>query len=849
MPAFHPTIHRLLRGCRLLLATGALLTGANAQIVNGGFESPTPFAGWTLEYSTYNDFGSGPVFGPWVTAPPVGHPAPAIWSGGQPFNTTFLAVQPYEGNQMARLNDPTGLHHATRLRQSFHPSGSDIASGFLAVQWGAMLQYAHVEGQPGFRVEVFKNGISVQTHQADTNDALSEGWQATGPVGPTLPPGTMGPSFYYKHGQMEAALPNLVTTDTIEVQLTVWDCDAGGHGGFAFFDDVRFPTCTAVPTLASMCGWWHDSTGVNLASIGWYSGTGTWVGTPPVTSGRVGGDGLNHSGVAHVRVPDSSPLNFYAHSNLSLDLWVKPASVFNGLQPLVCKVYSGPGWHQLGYAFYLDHGHPAVMLGDYSGGTTGLQAYVASSVVVPADEWTFLAFTLRRTPVGPVGTFYVNGEPLTQTFVPMNGTSIANGLGSGVPAPPDLLIGKFPSGFNTWSGGTLVAAGPNVFDGETDEVELFRSELKPELVAAIFASGAKGKCRPTPPDQVDHPLLAIGNQVANGSGILSSGIGLPFALSVLGNSYSFVHVSTSGFLYLSNGSAAPGSATGFGSPGTMVANLRNGPARIAPYWCNLDLQPANGGGVYYAELANPDRIVVTWKNAVEVGYSTQKTIQCQIFASGEILFDYVGSIAAEGGNVLCGISAGGGIADPGASDLSASALGTTAILYENFGPAQPFDLSNRAVLWAPNSGGYEALPDPIPQSLHVAYGSGCLPGMSLSAAPDPLPGAVVTYTTSNLPEVFPGSGAYVNVLMISFGQIPSPGIDLGFLGAPGCSVLVASLDILLSSAGATSNQGVPITIPSVGASGLSFYVQSLALDAIANPAGFVTSNGIASTIP
>lgn len=839
MPAFHPTIHRLVRGCRLLLATGALLTGANAQIVNGGFESPTPFAGWTLEYGRYANNGFGTyLFGPWQAAAPVGHPAPAIWTGGQPFSTAFLAVQPYNGNRMARLNDPFGGFHATRLRQSFNASAADAASGTLAVQWGAVLEYAHIPGQPGFRVEVFKNGISAGHYQADTNDAVAEGWQATG-VG-----------FYYKHSQAEVTLPGLAQGDPLEVVLTVWDCGDSAHGGFAFFDDVRFLTCTPPPP--TMVGWWHDSTALDLA--GPNLNPGAWNTSPPwQPTGYVGPDDLDHDGAHFVSVPHHEDLNFKANQSFSIDLWVKPQNVstVNGLQPLVSKTWSRPQFpnHQLGYALYLDNGHPALLLSDFF----IPQSYVETSVVVPPDEWTHLAVTVeRRASFTPVIKFFVNGSVLPTTFSPLLG-SLSTGadlLATFGAASPDLRIGRFSDDLVTISGGMGVFGGNAVFFGKTDEVELFRRALLPVEVMRVFAAGTKGKCKGPQPDPWDPWDPDCGLPVFTGNDVMSSAIALPFTFVLRDLAYHDIHVSTNGFFYLSNGGPAPGSATGFGSAAAMVASLRNGPPRIAPYWADLDLQPANNASVCVNTFSNPDRVVITWLNAVEAGSSVPKTIQCQLFASGEVLFGYSDGMSTTSTNALCGISSGGGIADPGASNLFDGALSSDAILYENFDPAShPFDLGGNSVMLLPNEGGHEAIASPIPQSLHVIYGSSCYPGMSLTASPAPLAGTVVTYTTNGMPEVLPGAGIYVGMTIISFGQLPSPGLDLGMLGAPGCSALVASLDITMSAVGVTPTQDLPLAIPAVGARGLSFYVQALALASFENPAGFVTSNGIASTIP
>lgn len=836
MPASSLPSRRPSPGGHLLLAATLLLGAANAQIQNGDFENPTPLFGWTAEYSSYTGAG----FGPWVLAQPVGHPTPGLLlaSTPQPFGVSFLPIQTYEGTQSALLNDPQGGSHATRLTQTFSPTASDVASGTLAVQWGAMLESAH-PGQPGFRVEVFLNNASVLAFAATTTNAIAEGWQTTGP----------GSDFYYKHGQVEVTFPPLLTTDNIRVELWSWDCNAGGHGGFAVFDDVRFLTCTNPPR--QMVGWWHDSTGKDLA--GPTANNGVWNAAALATGGYVGGDGLRHASTNFLSVPDHALLDFKANTSFSIDLWVQPASVAPGLQPLLSKVFGGPAWHQLGYALYLDDGHPALMLGDYSG--PGLGAYVAASTVIPAAEWTHLAVTVeRRTSAVPAVKFFVNGAELGDTFVPLL-TSLDNGkamfAGSGL-ISPDLRIGQFSDNFFTWAGGVFgagVAGTLAVFDGETDEIEFFRRALDPIEVRRVFAAGTRGKCKAA------YQTMAIewvssGSPfpITSGNDVLSAVTAAPFPIALDGTNWTHWQVSTNGFLYLSNGGAAPGPSTGFGPAGTMVANLRNGPPRIAPFWCDLDLQPADNAGVYYDTFTNPDRMVFTWVNAVEVGHATPKSFQCQIFATGEIVFAYADGIAAEGGNVLCGISTGGGLADPGASDLDDGAFASGPILYQNFDAAAlPFDLAGTAVMLLPNDPGYEAIAEPLGVPGHTSVGVGCL-GMALHADVAPLPGSTVTYATNGMPEYAPGLGIYLGMTVISFGQIPG-GLDLGILGAPGCNAYVASLDITMSMLGFTANQAVALPLPTSVPSGLQFVVQSVALAPPANPGGLVTSNGVLTTIP
>jgi len=926
--------------------------------------------------------------------------------------------------------------------------------------------------------------------QRDFGEPMLPGWQINlHSSGLLVNSVTTDGAGYYSFTNLQ---PGVYTVS--EVQKPSWTQTAPLSGvhtvnlqalqGITRLDFGNQVNCTPAPH--SMVGWWDGSAGATAPDrAGLVLDNGTWMGGVPLpTTGYVGGvigQGLRHDATHWVSVPDRPRLSFAAGVSFSIDLWVKlNAGASVGLQPLVCKIWDQlAANHQLGYAFYLEDGHPALLLGDGGiTGTWGLHSYVASNVVVPENEWTLLSVTVDRGRE-PMITFYVNDAAFPHSAPITTSLSHKIIVDAGLPAP-DLRIGKFSDSFLTMLGGTFgtPAISSAVLDGETDEVELFRRALKSEEIERIYFAGPKGKCKATPYSGDDLPwsggsLVLVGNDA-----VQWHHLNWPFVID--STTYQDVHISTNGFLYLSNSSVPPGLPTGFGPSSAMIANLRNGPVRIAPFWADLDLQAANGGGVHVAELSNPDRLVVTWRNAIEVGHSTPKTFQCQLFRGGEILFAYDGAIVAEGANVLVGVSAGAGIADPGASDFSAGDFGSSVIAYENFGPTQPFDLAAHAMPWQPNGLGFDTVAEPIANAAanptQVVYGSGCyqrhasfyqhfgdaasaaavlqgnsltliplldgyvanwvpggavafvppspsasvlnvgddgeaivmpslaafptpfgiefafrvhangivsmgaapqtfpgllpawLPnpqgflgasniafwswhdfnpvepgsggvkyeevgtlavvtwdnveshaspetanrstvqcqldlatgivtwvwqhvatnsssprgsgylvgfspggysldpgslqlaiaspivtgpdgGLSLVATSSPIPGSLVTYTTSNVPEYVAGAGLYVGLTMISFNQVSAPGIDLTPYGAPGCSMLIGSFDILFSQVGSSPVQSTTLAIPPSTPSGLQFFVQAAALAPAANSIGIVTSNGVASTVP
>ncbi len=139
-------------------------------------------------------------------------------------------------------------------------------------------------------------------------------------------------------------------------------------------------------------------------------------------------------------------------------------------------------------------------------------------------------------------------------------------------------------------------------------------------------------------------------------------------------------------------------------------------------------------------------------------------------------------------------------------------------------------------------------------ALPVVTSSLNMSALSLSASPAPVAGVTVVYTTNNIPEFAPTSGLYVAVNIISVGSVPAPGLDLGFLGAPGCAALIASLDVTQSMVGASPSNTVSFALPLSVPAGIQFFSQSAALFLPntlpngQNTFGMTTSNAIASLV-
>lgn len=133
-----------------------------------------------------------------------------------------------------------------------------------------------------------------------------------------------------------------------------------------------------------------------------------------------------------------------------------------------------------------------------------------------------------------------------------------------------------------------------------------------------------------------------------------------------------------------------------------------------------------------------------------------------------------------------------------------------------------------------------------------------LPGMSpltLAASPAPIftvggPSVPITYTVTNVPDAAPPFG--IGIGLLAFSVAPAPGIDLGFVGAPGCSLNIASFDVVLSLPSSAPTSSLTLAVPQPLAAGLSFWSQAIALFPPGslpngqNAFGALTSNGLQS---
>ncbi|MCB9876605.1 MAG: hypothetical protein H6835_03295 [Planctomycetes bacterium] len=245
------------------------------------------------------------------------------------------------------------------------------------------------------------------------------------------------------------------------------------------------------------------------------------------------------------------------------------------------------------------------------------------------------------------------------------------------------------------------------------------------LAAATFSTTSSAQC--FEPD-LGVPAPRGANPPGVGDDVLFDlqPLNFAFPLGGVAASYTHAHVQSNGVVFLTNGAPSGATTQGFASSAAaQVANLRGAagePPRIAPFWRDLVLAPANGGAVWINNTL-PGKFVVTWENAVQFNTGGPAfTIQAQLFDTGEVSFFY-GASTESSAPVICGVSAGDGIAAAPSIDLSAAtASSPSQLAYERFAVGS-FDLAGDCVRFTPNGGGF-ATTSFAPAS-HTSYGQGC----------------------------------------------------------------------------------------------------------------------------
>ncbi len=233
--------------------------------------------------------------------------------------------------------------------------------------------------------------------------------------------------------------------------------------------DIESPCTPCVPPPPTMVAWWtldepSGPTAVDIAG----GNDGTHTNGPLVVTGAVS-RAVSFDGVDdRIVVPDNGSIDM-AGSDWSIDAWVRTCSIAE-VSPIVDKQgIQDP----VGYEMFLFNGNLAFQMGD-AGGAASFDsgAFVADGI------WHHVTVTVDRD--APTGIrFYVDGAPILPTHDP-------------TPSP-----GSASNALNLFIGAGHPAGSGGQFDGEIDEVEIFRRVLTPGEVQDLYRAGAAGKCKET----------------------------------------------------------------------------------------------------------------------------------------------------------------------------------------------------------------------------------------------------------------------------------------------------------------------------------------------------------------
>ncbi|MCU0865539.1 MAG: hypothetical protein MUC36_17275 [Planctomycetes bacterium] len=313
------------------------------------------------------------------------------------------------------------------------------------------------------------------------------------------------------------------------------------------------------------------------------------------------------------------------------------------------------------------------------------------------------------------------------------------------------------------------------------------------------SSGIGGWSQPT-----GAPLTTNGSGLPLGQDSITQPLVLPFAFPIGTGSTSVVHASVNGLLLLG--------ATG-GSSDVLMADgngLVNGLPKMAPMWAKLrpDLNGA-ASGVYFDVAPDNQTAYVTWRECNFVGTSpplpNQSLLTFQIVLRSNGDFEYRYRVAS----------------------MAPTATGTIL------------------VGWSPGTqpGSPQRLPLPIDVSqpvLQFAIGSVNVLPLTLTSSLPQL-GTTMLFTAANVPAFAPFA-----LLVMASGTVP--GVDLGSIGAPSCSIHLGGF---LGSASLPINNGIatfPLNVPgSASLIGSAFGAQSVAFSPHTTM-GLQTSNGLLLTI-
>jgi len=243
---------------------------------------------------------------------------------------------------------------------------------------------------------------------------------------------------------------------------------------------VNVPNCD--PPAAGLVSWWAaegnaaDSFGTN---------NGTAQGALSSAPGEVGQAFQFDGATGYVSIPASSSLNIGTNQGLSIEGWIKPASL-NVDEPLVewnDGLQNGNG--SLGIHFWInqptgnDGGGPGCLFANIVDTSGAYHTITSSGNILATNVLSHVALTYDKS--SGSAALYLNGTNVAAqnlgVFTPR--TSSAYNLYLGFRPPTGIFLTTF-------------------YTGLMDEFSLYNVALSPTQIQAVYNAGAAGKCSAPP---------------------------------------------------------------------------------------------------------------------------------------------------------------------------------------------------------------------------------------------------------------------------------------------------------------------------------------------------------------
>ena len=265
--------------------------------------------------------------------------------------------------------------------------------------------------------------------------------------------------------------------------------------------DLAVNPLNCFPAPSGMVGWWPlDGNWIDLIN----GDTGIASGGTNFATGKVAQAMVFNGSNRSVRIPASTNLDVGSGGGMSIETWIKPASV-SSAQPLVEWNSNAGGSAGIGAQFW-------IAVGASGGGSGSLWANLIESNLTPhqlssttglvvANVYQHVALTYDKS--SGMAVIYLNGVSVAQAnlgtnFVPSTKSDVYLGL-------------RPPGGF-----------GPVYYNGAMDEVSIYSRALTATEVQGIYNAGSAGKCQaPNPPSIFAQP--ASQSVVPGGNALLVVG--------------------------------------------------------------------------------------------------------------------------------------------------------------------------------------------------------------------------------------------------------------------------------------------------------------------------------------